>query len=45
MAAIREKDAEKYLEKDELQKLLADMKEEDWELLTRFLVLDRKSVV
>ena len=35
----QEKDAQKYLEKDELQKLLAGMKEQDWELLTRFLVL------
>lgn len=35
----QEKDAQKYLEKDELQKVLAGMKEKDWELLTRFLVL------
>lgn len=35
----REKDAEKFLEKKELQDLLAGMKSEDWKLLTRFLAL------
>lgn len=36
---VREKDAEKYLEKKELQDLLAGMKSEDWKILTRFLAL------
>ena len=36
---VREKDAWKYLEKKELQDLLAGMKSEDWRMLTRFLAL------
>ena len=35
----KERDKDKYLEKDELKKLLAGMKNEDWKLLTRFLAL------
>ena len=36
---VREKDAEKFLEKKELRDLLAGMKSEDWKLVTRFLAL------
>lgn len=36
---VREKDSEKFLEKKELQDLLAGMNVEDWQLLTRFLAL------
>ena len=35
----KEKDKDKYLERDELKKLLDSMKVEDWQLLTRFLAL------
>lgn len=38
-APVKEKDREKYLERDELKKLLEQMKVEDWQLLTRFLAL------
>ena len=36
---VREKDSLKYLEADELQRLLSGMSSSDWILLTRFLVL------
>ena len=36
---VKEKDREKYLEKDELKKLLDAMTVEDWKLLTKFLAL------
>lgn len=35
----RVRDAEKYLERDELQRLLDAMRVEDWRILTRFLAL------
>lgn len=37
--SVKEKDKDKYLEKDELQKLLDGMKVDDWRLLTKFLAL------
>ena len=36
---VREKDKFKYLEREEITKLLAGMKEERWRLLTEFLIL------
>ena len=35
----KERDRLKYLEKDELEKLLKAMKQDDWKLLTKFLAL------
>ena len=37
--SVKEKDKDKYLEKDEVTKLLTGMKVDDWRLLTRFLIL------
>ena len=37
--SVKEKDKDKYLEKDELIKLLDAMKVDSWKLLTRFLAL------
>lgn len=36
---MKEKDKDKYMEKDELKKLLNSMKVDDWRLLTKFLAL------
>ena len=37
--SVKEKDKDKYLEKDEVTKLLTGMKVDDWRMLTQFLIL------
>ena len=37
--SVKERDKDKYLEKDEVTKLLTGMKVDDWRLLTHFLIL------